>query len=147
MSTTIHPNAFVDPLAQLGVGVKVGAFAVIEAGVQIGDHSSIGHHAVVHSGTRLGKDNSIFSARFKNIRFNVPVQKTIRLSAADAHNLPGIAHVHLGDKELWWVLLDFNGLYDPIEDVVPGLVLRIPSRTALITYMETTADKPGNLIL
>lgn len=97
--------------------------------------------------TSDGQDNSVFNARFKNMRFNVPVQQTIRLTAADEHNLPGLAFKYLGDVDLWWVLLEYNGLYDPIADVRAGLVLRIPSRTALISYLETAAEKPSNLIL
>lgn len=100
--------------------------------------------------TRLtadGGDNDVFSARFKNMRFNVPIQKTIRLSAADEHNLPGLAHVHLGDKDLWWVLLHYNGLYDAIQDVRAGMQLRIPSRSALLAYLETSSEKPSNLVL
>ena len=93
------------------------------------------------------KDNSVFSARFKNMRFNVPTEQTIRLTSADEHNLPGLAFKYLGDVSLWWVLLEYNGLYDAISDVRAGLVLRIPSRTALITYLETTPEKPSNLIL
>ncbi len=61
MSTKINPSAFVDPAAQLGTGVHVGAFAVIEAGVVVGDGSSVGHHAVLHAGTRLGKANKVFA--------------------------------------------------------------------------------------
>jgi UDP-N-acetylglucosamine acyltransferase len=55
----IHPTAIIEG-AQLGAGVKVGAFAVLEPGVVIGDGTSIGHHAVVHTGTTLGKDNAVF---------------------------------------------------------------------------------------
>lgn len=61
MSALIHPSAFVDPKAELGAGVKVGAFAVVEAGAQVGEGSSIGHHAVVHSGVRLGRNNKVFA--------------------------------------------------------------------------------------
>lgn len=93
------------------------------------------------------QDNNLFSARFKNMRFNVPSSKTIRLTAADEHNLPGLAHVHLGDKDLWWALLEYNALYDAIEDVRAGLVLKIPSRTALISYLESSPDRPTSLII
>jgi hypothetical protein len=89
----------------------------------------------------------VFSAKFKNMRFNVPTEKTVALSAADAANLPGLAHRLLGDKSLWWVLLEYNGLYNPIEDIRPGILLNIPSRSALITYLETTPEKPSNVVL
>jgi UDP-N-acetylglucosamine acyltransferase len=60
METFIHPLALVDPSAELGQGVQVGAFAVIEAGVRVGDLTSIGHHAVVHTGSSLGSGNKVF---------------------------------------------------------------------------------------
>ena len=59
MPQSIHPSAFVDPRAQLGDAVSVGAFAVIEAGVIVGQGSSIGHHAVLQTGSTLGKDNRV----------------------------------------------------------------------------------------
>ncbi len=60
MSASIHPSAIIEPGAQLGSGVSVGALAVIEAGAVIGDGTSIGHHAVVHGGTTLGRENRVF---------------------------------------------------------------------------------------
>lgn len=97
--------------------------------------------------TSDGQDNDIFNAKFKNMRFNIPTAKTITLTIADENNLPGLAEKYLGDKSLWWALLEYNGLYDAIEDVKAGNVLRIPSRTSLITYLETTTETSTNLIL
>lgn len=93
------------------------------------------------------EDNDIFSAKSKNMRFNVPTERSIVLNAADENNLPGLAHTHLGDKSLWWVLLEFNGLFDAIHDVKAGNVLKIPSRRALISYLETSTDQPTTVIL
>ena len=42
MTTSIHPTAIVDPRAELGVGVTVAPYAVVEAGVTVGDNSTIG---------------------------------------------------------------------------------------------------------
>jgi UDP-3-O-[3-hydroxymyristoyl] glucosamine N-acyltransferase len=50
----IHATAFVDPSAQLGVGVSIGPFAVIEAEVRIGDGAVIGAHTVVARGAEVG---------------------------------------------------------------------------------------------
>lgn len=60
MQKSIHPTAFVDPSAELGEGVEVGAFAMVEAGALVGAYSSVGHHAVVHSGVSLGTGNKVF---------------------------------------------------------------------------------------
>ena len=52
----IHPSAAVAPSVVLPPGVRVGAFAVIEAGAVLGERCLIGEHAVVRSGCELGDD-------------------------------------------------------------------------------------------
>jgi UDP-N-acetylglucosamine acyltransferase len=60
MSSSIHATALVDPAAELEPDVRVGAYAVIGAGVQIGSGSTVGAHAVIEGPTRLGKENQVF---------------------------------------------------------------------------------------
>lgn len=36
-----------------------------------------------------------------------------------------------GDQDLWWVIPQRNGLEDPVFDMVPGLVLVVPSQITL----------------
>ncbi|MGP6088285.1 UDP-3-O-(3-hydroxymyristoyl)glucosamine N-acyltransferase [Antarctobacter jejuensis] len=50
----IHPSAVIDPSAQLGDGVSVGPLAVIEAGAVIGDGAVIGPQCYVGWDVRLG---------------------------------------------------------------------------------------------
>jgi UDP-N-acetylglucosamine acyltransferase len=56
-----HADARVDPRAELGVGVSIGPFAVIEAGARVGDRCHIAAHAVVRSAVVLGADVHIDS--------------------------------------------------------------------------------------
>lgn len=56
----ISPLASVSPGAQLGSGVSIGAFAVVEDNVQIGDDCSIANGATICWGTRLGSRNRVF---------------------------------------------------------------------------------------
>ncbi|WP_137938346.1 acyl-ACP--UDP-N-acetylglucosamine O-acyltransferase [Chitinivorax sp. B] len=60
MSMLIHPTAIIEPGAQLGAGVKVGAYSVIGANVSIGDGTEIGPHVVIEGHTSIGRDNHIF---------------------------------------------------------------------------------------
>lgn len=92
--------------------------------------------------TSDGGDLDVFGYRLKNVRFNVPIEKEVIVGAQDAHNLPGLAYIHLGDASLWHVLLDYNGLDDSINDIVPGIKLKIPKRTELLAYMEAKEDVP-----
>jgi UDP-N-acetylglucosamine acyltransferase len=52
---TIHSTAQIDPAAELGAGVTVGPFAVIERDVTIGEGTVIGPHACILRYTTLGK--------------------------------------------------------------------------------------------
>jgi UDP-N-acetylglucosamine acyltransferase len=56
----IHPQAIVDPGAELDPSVEVGPFAVIGAGVRIGPDSWIGSHAVIKGPTTLGRGTRVF---------------------------------------------------------------------------------------
>jgi UDP-N-acetylglucosamine acyltransferase len=54
MSDLVHPSAIVDPRAQLGAGVRVGAYCVIGADVVLEAGVEIGHHVVLEGRVTLG---------------------------------------------------------------------------------------------
>lgn len=56
----IHPTAQIDPSAELGEGVSVGAYSIVGAGVVIGADTWIGPHVVIDAGTRIGRDNRFY---------------------------------------------------------------------------------------
>jgi len=51
----LHPTAIICPTAKLGANVTVGAFAIVEEGVEIGEGSQLAAHAIVRRGSILGK--------------------------------------------------------------------------------------------
>ena len=51
---TIHASAIVDPKAELGEGVEVGPFCIIEAGTQIGAGSTLESNVIIKRGTSIG---------------------------------------------------------------------------------------------
>lgn len=52
----IHSTAIVDPGAQLGAGVEILPYTIIEGDVQIGDNCVLGPHAVIRSHTTVGEN-------------------------------------------------------------------------------------------
>jgi UDP-N-acetylglucosamine acyltransferase len=56
----IHPTAIISPQAQLAADVEVGAYSVIEAGVEVGAGCIIGPHVVIKGPTRIGVQNKFF---------------------------------------------------------------------------------------
>ena len=59
MSVRIHPAAFVDAEAVLGVDVEVGPGSIVGPHVRIGDRTRIHAHALITGWTTLGADNEI----------------------------------------------------------------------------------------
>lgn len=59
--STIAPTATVHPSAQLGKGVCIGPYAVIEEQAFVGDDVSIGAHSIIGSLVAIGKKSSISS--------------------------------------------------------------------------------------
>jgi len=56
----IHQNAIVDPKAEIGEGVEIGPYSVIEQGVFIGQGTRIGPHVIIREGSQIGKRCHIF---------------------------------------------------------------------------------------
>jgi len=56
----IHPTAIVDPKAEIGEGVDIGPYSVIEKGVVIDQETKVGPHVIIREGTRIGKRCRIF---------------------------------------------------------------------------------------
>lgn len=56
----VHPNALIDPKAQLDSSVAVGPYAVIGPNVRIGAGTIIGPHVVIEGHTTIGRDNHFF---------------------------------------------------------------------------------------
>lgn len=56
----IHPTAIVDPKAQLGEGVEIGAYSIVGPDVTIGDRTWVGPHVVIEGHTTIGADNRFF---------------------------------------------------------------------------------------
>jgi UDP-N-acetylglucosamine acyltransferase len=52
----VHKTALVDPGAELGRGVSVGPYSIVESDVRIGDGTHIDSHVRVASGTRIGQN-------------------------------------------------------------------------------------------
>lgn len=54
--TEIHQTAIIDPTAEIGQGVSIGAYSIIGRNVQVGDGTRIDPHVFIEANTSIGKD-------------------------------------------------------------------------------------------
>ena len=85
----------------------------------------------------------ILRCSVNNIRFTVPLAKTIEITAGDIADLPGLAARYLGSRYLWYALLHYNGLYDSIADVKVGTTLNIPQVEPLLNALRKKSAGSG----
>lgn len=82
-------------------------------------------------------DLDVMSSSYNNIRWAVVPDAIITIDSKYEANLPGLAYDYYGDQSVWRAILSFNGLQDPISDVIVGSVIGLPSRASLDKYMAT----------
>lgn len=99
----IHPQAIVDPNAEIGKDVIIGPYAIIEADVKIGNGTVIKSHAVIASGSTIGENCAIYSGAvigtepqdlkfknektFVNIGDNTVIREYATINRATTHSL------------------------------------------------------------
>ncbi len=98
MSGQIHPTAIIDPRAELGANVAVGAYSVIGPDVEIGEGSWIGPHVVISGPTRIGRDNRIyqFCALGEAAQHKAYKGEPTRLEIGDRNVLREYISIHRG---------------------------------------------------
>lgn len=78
-----------------------------------------------------GFDLDLLKSSYNNLRWTVAVDYLLTIDSKYEANLPGLAYDYYGDTSYWRAILMFNGLNDPISDIIVGAVIGLPSRTSL----------------
>ena len=55
----IHPTAFISPEAEIGKGVEIGPYCIVESGAIVGDGCRLVSHVSIKEGTQLGLENEV----------------------------------------------------------------------------------------
>ncbi len=85
------------------------------------------------------------SARYLNIKFIVPARDSFVVTQAYEANAPGIAFDFYGSADYWWVVLLFNGIQDPVEELVAGKVLQLPGLADVNAFLSLKESQEQDL--
>ncbi len=102
MANEIHPTAIVHPDVELGDGITIGPYTVIEKDVKIGDGTTIESAVRIYSGTRIGKNNRIFHGATlggepQDLGFNPSIKSFLEIG--DENIFRENCTIHRGSKE------------------------------------------------
>ncbi|MBB5019556.1 UDP-N-acetylglucosamine acyltransferase [Chitinivorax tropicus] len=123
MSTLIHPTAIVEHGAQIGEGVKIGAYSVIGPHVSIGEGTEIGPHVVIEGHTSIGCDNHIFQFA------------SLGAAPQDKKYAGEPTRLEIGDRNTIREFCTFN-----LGTVQDGGVTRIGSDNWIMAYVHIAHD-------
>lgn len=85
--------------------------------------------------TSDGRAWSIWRSAYKNIRFSLRLERVVTLTESDTANLPGISFRQYGTVDYWRILLHYNGLADPIQDVYAGMSFNLPTQASIVSWL------------
>jgi len=104
----VHPNAFVDPSAELHDGVIVSQGAIVGPDVTIGKGTEIGPNAVISGRTQIGINNKVFPSVF------------IGLDPQDLKYKGAHTEVIIGDNNTFRECVTINKATDEGEKTIIG---------------------------
>ena len=104
----VHPNAFVDPSAELHDGVVIAQGAIVGPNVTIGNGTEIGPNAVITGRTQIGINNKVFPNVF------------IGLDPQDLKYKGAHTEVIIGDNNTFRECVTINKATDEGEKTIIG---------------------------
>ena len=106
--SNVHPNAYVDPRAELSNGVIISQGAIVGPEVVIGEGTQIGPNAVITGRTKIGNNNKIFPNVF------------IGLDPQDLKYKGASTEVIIGDNNTFRECVTINKATDEGEKTIIG---------------------------
>ncbi|WP_299490755.1 UDP-3-O-(3-hydroxymyristoyl)glucosamine N-acyltransferase [Acaryochloris sp. IP29b_bin.137] len=122
-----HPTAVLDPTVELGQGIGVGAYAVIQADVRLGDGVHIHPHVVLYPGVTIG-DRTVLHANCV-IHERTIIGADCVIHSGAVIGAAGFGFVPVADQERRWQPMPQSGQVILDDQVVVGC--------------NTTIDRPA----
>jgi UDP-3-O-[3-hydroxymyristoyl] glucosamine N-acyltransferase len=91
----IHTTAVIAPTAKLGANAHIGAYVVIDDGVEIGDHAVLLPHVVIYRGAKIG--NGFFAHAHSIVRENCRLGDNVILQNGAIVGSDGFGFARDGD--------------------------------------------------
>lgn len=101
--------------------------------------------------TRVKRDTlstfpDILSSKYINLIESVRNYNIITVTSVEEFRPDIISKQYYGTEELWWVICQFNGVVNPLEDLYKGLEIKIPKYQDLVLYLQSSVSKTNSRI-
>lgn len=135
----IHPTAIVEPQAQLGPGVTVGAYSVVGPEVVLGAGCQVGHHVVLEGRVSVGErtrigHGSVVGMAPQDLKYREGTPSGVRIGADTV--IREYVTIHRASREDGWTEIGRNSMIMSMSHVAHDCV--IGDHVIIINYAGLT---------
>jgi UDP-N-acetylglucosamine acyltransferase len=135
----IHPTAIIDPRAELGPGVSVGAYSVIGSDVALGAGCQVGHHVVLEGAVSVGErcrigHGTIIGGAPQDLKYREGTPSGVRIGAQTV--IREYVTIHRATRENGWTQIGEHCLVMAMSHVAHDCV--IGNHVIIINYAGIT---------
>lgn len=139
MAEGIHPTAIIDPRAELGPGVGVGAYSVIGSDVALGAGCQVGHHVVLEGAVSVGErcrigHGTIIGGAPQDLKYREGTPSGVRIGAQTV--IREYVTIHRATRENGWTQIGEHCLVMAMSHVAHDCV--IGNHVIIINYAGIT---------
>jgi hypothetical protein len=77
---------------------------------------------------------------------NVEAYTLHELTPEQVGNAPLLAYQVYGSEDLWWIILAYNAILDPEQELIPGKILRIPDFASINSSLSKLRTATRTLV-
>jgi len=88
----------------------------------------------------------LLAAKYINLRDSIKTYSIAIITSVEENRSDIISKKYYGTEELWWIICQFNGVVNPLEDLYVGLEIKIPKYQELIIYLQNSVNKTNSRI-
>jgi hypothetical protein len=100
--------------------------------------------------SRIFRDKTSFhldllGTKYSNLNDKIRNYSQFKVTQSEEGRADIISKRFYETEELWWVVCYYNGIVNPILDLVPGLTLKIPNYQELIVFLQNDTTKTSRI--
>ena len=80
-----------------------------------------------YKNTKVFKIDNKYSIGIRDLLKSEDYGDNITHIISSGERVDSIAYKYWGRSDLYWVICDWNDIFDPLDDIIPGKVLTLPS--------------------
>jgi hypothetical protein len=112
----------------------------------MGQYDRTQFQAIVNPPDGLGPFLGFLDLSYINMVRKLRYDRVHTVNQSEEGNLQLISFTYYNTIELWWILAMYNGVVNPITEVITGLRLKVPTLTSIEDYFREHVSQQASVV-